>query len=48
MIGKDYMEFSVRNFKNFEVVIADDVSSDDTKAAIERFKKSVAFPIQHV
>src|SRR5699024_1705921 len=40
--------FSVQSFKNFEVVIADDGSSGETKAVIERLTKEVDFPIQHV
>ena len=40
--------FSAQIFKDFEVVIADDGSTEETKAVIERLRKTVDFPIQHV
>src|SRR5690625_869442 len=40
--------FSVQNFKDFEVVIADDGSTEETKAVIDRLRESVRFPIQHI
>ena len=40
--------FSVQSFNNFEVVIADDGSTVETKNLIERLSKVVDFPIQHV
>lgn len=40
--------FSVQSFKDFEVIIADDGSQKATKTVIDRLRKDVNFPIQHV
>lgn len=40
--------FSVQSFKDFEVVIADDGSNETTKILIDKLRKKVDFPIQHV
>lgn len=40
--------FSAQSYKDFEVVIADDGSNHATKALIDKFRKKVDFPIQHV
>ena len=37
-----------QTFKDFELVIADDGSDDETRAIIERFKRESDFPIKHV
>jgi len=39
-------EFQI--FKNFEVVIADDGSNETTKILIDKIKKEVDYPIQHI
>lgn len=51
--SKDWLEkvllgYNVQTIKNFEVVIADDGSRDDTKDFIELFKAKAAYPINHV
>ena len=40
--------FSVQKYSNFELIIADDGSSTDTKNRIEELKAHVNFPIIHV
>lgn len=40
--------FNYQTFKDFEVVIADDGSGPDTAALIEKTRKEVFYPIQHV
>jgi|SRR5690625_568335 len=40
--------FSVQTFKDFEVVIADDGSGQETFDVIEKMKKKVDYPIQHI
>jgi len=40
--------FNQQNFKNFEVVIADDGSGPKTKELIQRMAKSVFYPLVHV
>jgi hypothetical protein len=49
----DVLELVIRSFqkqtvKNFEVIIADDGSTEDTKSLIEDYKESVDFPLIHV
>lgn len=40
--------YNKQNFKNFEVVIADDGSSKETETAINQIKKEVFYPINHI
>ena len=40
--------YSVQEFNDFEVLIADDGSSDETAQLINRFQEKVSFPIIHV
>lgn len=40
--------FSVQDFKDFELIIADDGSEDETKALIERMQEELWYPIKHV
>jgi len=35
-------------FKDFELVVADDGSDEETRAIVERFKKEGAYPVKHV
>ena len=37
-----------QTYKNFEVIVADDGSADDTKQIVENLSQSVSFPVQHV
>ncbi len=48
-----YLELSLLGYmrqtsKDFELVIADDGSTDDTVAVIEKFKSHAPFPVKHV
>ena len=47
-LQKVLWSFNQQTFKNFEVVIADDGSNNETKSLIEQMKQDVDYPIQHV
>lgn len=47
-LQKVLWSFDVQTFKNFEVVIADDGSNDDTKQLIDSIASKVSYPIQHI
>lgn len=47
-LKKTLLGYSVQNFKNFEVIIADDGSTLETSKFISDFSKKVDFPIIHV
>jgi glycosyltransferase involved in cell wall biosynthesis len=47
-LQKVLWSFEQQTFKNFEVVIADDGSGQDTKDLIETMKTEVSYPIQHI
>ncbi len=40
--------YSVQSFQNFELVIADDGSTEETAQLIKSFEKNVSFPVVHV
>jgi glycosyltransferase involved in cell wall biosynthesis len=47
-LEKVLWSYEFQSFKNFEVIIADDGSTDETKQLIEHLRKEVSYPIQHV
>lgn len=47
-LEKVLWSYNFQTFKNFEVVIADDGSTEVTKNLIENLKKQVSYPIQHI
>ncbi|WP_411894640.1 glycosyltransferase family 2 protein [Winogradskyella sp. A2] len=47
-LEKVLWSFGQQLFKDFEVVIADDGSSEETKQLIDRMKVDLNFPIQHI
>ncbi|WP_296312542.1 glycosyltransferase family 2 protein [Winogradskyella sp. UBA3174] len=47
-LQKVLWSFECQNFKNFELIIADDGSTEETKHFIDVFKTTVNFPIKHV
>lgn len=51
--SKDWLEkvlwsYEVQTYKNFELVIADDGSTNDTKLLIDNFAGTVNFPVKHI
>jgi glycosyltransferase involved in cell wall biosynthesis len=47
-LEKVLWSYEFQSFKNFEVVIADDGSDENTKKRIECLQKIVSYPIQHI
>ncbi len=47
-LEKVLWSYEAQIFRNFEVVIADDGSNDTTRQLIDRVKKEVNYPIQHI
>ncbi|WCO03657.1 glycosyltransferase family 2 protein [Psychroserpens ponticola] len=47
-LQKVLWSFDVQTFKNFEVVIADDGSTEETKSLIDTMALEVSYPIQHI
>jgi len=47
-LEKSLWSFSCQTHKDFEVVIADDGSKNETRDLIETMRQKLAFPIQHV
>lgn len=47
-LEKVLWSYEFQSFKNFEVVIADDGSDENTKKRIEYLQKIVSYPIQHI
>jgi glycosyltransferase involved in cell wall biosynthesis len=40
--------YARQSFRDFEVVVADDGSDEETKAIVERFRREGAYPVKHV
>ncbi len=47
-LEKVLWSYQYQTFKGFEVLIADDGSGEETKFLLDRVKKEVSYPIQHV
>jgi len=47
-LQKVFWSFEYQNFRKFELIIADDGSTEKTKKCIDDFRKSVDFPVKHV
>ncbi len=47
-LQKVLWSFEQQTFKDFEVVIADDGSGEDTKSLIDEMSSHVSYPIQHI
>ena len=47
-LEKTLWSYTVQSYRNFEIVIADDGSREETKQLIEDFKTKTEIPIQHV
>jgi len=47
-LEKVLWSYEFQTFKNFEILIADDGSNEETKLLIEKVKNEVSYPIQHI
>lgn len=47
-LRKTLAGYEVQTFRDFEIVIADDGSTEETKAAIDKYKKESKIPVTHV
>ena len=47
-LKKVLWSYQCQTFQNFEIVIADDGSDENTRKCIENFTKTASFPIKHV
>lgn len=47
-LEKVLWSYEFQTFKNFEVIIADDGSNNTTKILVDKIKREVSFPIQHI
>ena len=47
-LQKVLWSYQYQTFQNFEILIADDGSTEETKNCIDAFAKTVSFPVKHV
>ncbi len=47
-LEKTLWGFSVQSYRDFEIIVADDGSTDETKQVIDRVKAEIDIPIQHL
>lgn len=47
-LEKTLWGFSAQSYRDFEIVVADDGSGDETRAVIESMREQIDIPIQHV
>lgn len=47
-LEKTLWGFSAQSYQDFEIIIADDGSSDETREVIDRVKAEINIPIQHI
>jgi len=47
-LKKTLLGYEMQNVKNFELIIADDGSTDETKRLIEDFSKKLSYDVKHV
>lgn len=47
-LEKTLWGFSAQSYRDFEIIVADDGSGDETKEVVERLQKAIDIPIQHI
>ncbi|MEM7562857.1 MAG: glycosyltransferase family 2 protein [Pseudomonadota bacterium] len=47
-LEKTLWGFSIQSFRDFEIIVADDGSGDETREVIERLQKQIEIPIRHL
>ncbi len=47
-LEKTLWGFSVQTYRDFEIIVADDGSADETRAVVERLQQEIDIPIRHI
>jgi len=47
-LEKTLWGFSAQSYRDFEIIVADDGSDEETRAVVERLKTEIDIPIQHI
>ena len=47
-LEKTLWGFSAQSYRDFEIIVADDGSSDETRAVVESLQSQIEIPIQHI
>ena len=47
-LEKTLLGFAAQSYRDFEIIVADDGSDDETKSVVDKIKKQIKIPIQHI
>ena len=47
-LEKTLWGFSAQSFRDFEIIVADDGSGDETRQVVESLRSQIGIPIQHL